>query len=338
MKKFIALIVIAAMVLVIGISLSSCKAETAETTAAATTAAETTAAPETTAAATEAEAQPFKAGSVEFLSNVFYDAIYEGLKEGVDAAGGELLRSASDGDLKKELAGVENFITQKVDVIFISCVDTVGSAEAVRKANDAGIPVIAVASEPQGVEVVTYIKSNDYKASSEVAEYILKQIEYKGDVILVDGPQLQIVIDRMNAYKDTCAKYPDVNIAGQAMDEEVSITANARMIENLMQKAPDTKAIFVYAGYGIPAAATVLPNLGKTDVWVGEIDGIPEEIELLASGAVKGATAQQQPKMFGTLAVETWLKYREDATRTDIPDWTEVPTLLITNDNANDFM
>ena len=342
MKKILSLIIIVALILGLSFAFLACKAETVETTAAATTAApETTAAEteaaETTAAATEAAAKPFKAGVVEFLSNVFYDVIYEGLKEGVDAAGGELLRSPSEGDLKKELAGVENFITQNVDVIFISCVDTVGSAEAVRKANDAGIPVIAVASEPQGADVVTFIKSNDYKASSEVAEYILKQIDYKGDVILVDGPQLQIVIDRMNAYKDVCAKYPDIKIAGQAMDEEVSITANARMIENLMQKAPDTKAIFVYAGYGIPAAATVLPNLGKTDVWVGEIDGIPEEIELLASGAVKGATAQQQPKLFGTLAVETWLKYREDPTRTDIPEWTEVPTLLITNDNAKDF-
>ena len=99
----------------------------------------------------------------------------------------------------------------------------------------------------------------------------------------------------MKAYKDVIAKYLDVKIAGQAMKEEVTIPANATMIENLLTAAPNAVAVFDYAGYGIPAAATVLPNLGREDVWVGEIDGIPEEIELLASGAVKGATAQQQP-------------------------------------------
>ena len=96
-------------------------------------------------------------------------------------------------------------------------------------------------------------------------------------------------------------------------------------------------AVFDYAGYGILAAATVLPNLGREDVWVGEINGIPEEIELLASGAVKGATAQQQPYLFGKQAVDAWLKYCENTERTDIPQITEVPTLLITNENAIDF-
>ena len=105
-------------------------------------------------------------------------------------------------------------------------------------------------------------------------------------------------------------------------------------------QSPDSshgKIFFDYAGYGIPAAATVLPNLNKQDVYVGEIDGLPEEIDLLASGAVKGATAQQQPELFGKQAVETWLKYCVDPTRTDIPPLTVVPTLLITNENAKDF-
>lgn len=283
----------------------------------------------------------YKAGSVEFQSNPFYDSVYKGLKESTDASGGQLLRTVSGGDLKKELAAVEDFITQQIDVLFISATDPVGSMEAIRKANEAGIPVIFVALGPdptQDIKYVTFIRSNDYNAASEVAEYILKQIDYKGDVVLVDGPQVSVVLERMKAFKDVIAKYPDVKIAGQAMKEEVTIPANATMIENLLTAAPETKAIFVYAGYGIPAAATVLPNLDKTHIYVGEIDGIPEEIELLASGAVKGATAQQQPYLFGKAAVDAWLKYCFDPNTTEILPLTEVPTQLITNENAKDFM
>jgi ribose transport system substrate-binding protein len=283
----------------------------------------------------------FKAASVEFQSNIFYDEIYRGLSDGVDETNGELLRAVSGGDLKKELEAVENFLSQDIDVLFISATDPVGSVEAIRKANDAGVPVIAVALGPdpeQDVEIVTFLRSNDYKAASEVAEYILEQIGHEGDVVLADGPQVDVVLQRMKAYKDVIAKYPDVNIAGEAMDEEVTIPANATMIENLLTGAPETKAIFDYAGYGIPAAATVLPNLGMEHVYVGEIDGIPEEIELLASGAVLGATAQQQPYLFGKQAVEAWLTYCADPEGADLPEVIEVPTQLITNENAEEFM
>ncbi len=133
---------------------------------------------------------PFKAGSVEFQSNPFYDLLYKGLKESTDASGGTLLRAVSGGDLKKELASVEDFLAQNIDVLFISATDPVGSMEAVRKANEAGVPVIFVAlgpAEDQDIEYVTFIRSNDYNAASEVAEYILKQIDYKGDVVLRTG-------------------------------------------------------------------------------------------------------------------------------------------------------
>jgi ribose transport system substrate-binding protein len=319
-KKLIALI---SMIVLISITIASCGQQAATE-------------PETTNVC-----ESYKAASVEFQSNPFYDAVYEGLKEATDASGGNLLRAVSGGDLKKELAAVEDFLAQDIDVLFISLSDPVGSMEAVRKANEAGVPVIFVALGPdaeQDVEYVTFIASNDYNASTEVAEYILKQIDYKGDVVLVDGPQVSVVLERMRAYKDVIDKYPDVKLAGQAMKEEVTIPANATMIENLLTAAPETKAILVYAGYGIPAAATVLPNLGKTDVFVGEIDGIPEEIELLASGAVKGATAKQQPYLFGKMAVEAWLEYCANPNSTNISPFTEVPTLLITNENAKDYL
>lgn len=346
-KKMKSLFRFASLLLVLALILPACAPATPVAqppTAPPAAATEAPAAPEAPAA-TEAPAlaacPPYKAGYVEFQTNQFYDAISAGLKEGVDASGGELLIINSAGDLKKELAAVENFLAQDIDVLLISMTDPVGSMEAVRKANEAGVPVIVVALGPDPAEeadIVTFIRSNDYKGASEVAEYILEQIGHKGDVVLSDGPQVSVVIERMNAFKDVIAKYPDVNIAGHAMREEVTIPANAAMIENLLTAAPDAVAVFNYAGYGIPAAATVLPNLGREDVYVGAFDGIQEEIELLASGAVKGATVQQQPYEFGKAAVDAWLKYCVDPKRTDIPPLTEVPTVLITNANAKEFL
>ena len=288
---------------------------------------------------TESNEPLFKAALVEVAANIFYDLIDSGVRDVVEANGGELLRSVSDFDLQKELALVEDYLLQDIDVMFLSVVDPVGSAEAIRKCNEAGVPVICLASEPSpdaDVDIITYTKSDDTEAALEVAEYILAQIDYSGDVLIIDGPQITCVLERVAGYKEVIDQYPDVNLAGHAIVDEHSVSGNIKLIENLLQAHPDTKAIFTYCGYGIQAADVALKNLGREDIWVGEVDGIPEECELLASGSVKGATIGQQPYLFGVRAAEAYLAYLED-NDADIPLWTKVEHVLITAENAAEW-
>ena len=281
----------------------------------------------------------FKAALVEVAANIFYDLIDSGVRDVVDANGGVLLRSISDFDLQKELALVEDYLLQDIDVMFLSVVDPVGSAEAIRKCNEAGVPVICLASEPspdEDVDIITYTKSDDTEAALEVAEYILAQIDYSGDVLIIDGPQITCVLERVAGYKEVIDQYPDVNLVGHAIVDEHSVSGNIKLIENLLQAHPETKAIFTYCGYGIQAADVALKNLGREDIWVGEVDGIPEECELLANGNVKGATIGQQPYLFGVRAAEAYLTYMED-NNADIPLWTKVEHVLITAENASEW-
>lgn len=281
----------------------------------------------------------FKAALVEVAANIFYDLIDSGVRDVVEANGGELLRSISDFDLQKELALVEDYLLQDIDVMFLSVVDPVGSVEAIRKCNEAGVPVICLASEPspdEDVDIITYTKSDDTEAALEVAEYILEQINYSGDVLIIDGPQITCVLERVAGYKEVIDKYPDVNLVGHAIVDEHSVSGNIKLMENLLQAHPNTKAIFTYCGYGIQAADVALKNLGREDIWVGEVDGIPEECELLASGSVLGATIGQQPYQFGVKAAEAYLAYRENNS-VDIPLWTKVEHVLITSENAGEW-
>ncbi|MGH2391991.1 MAG: substrate-binding domain-containing protein, partial [Candidatus Limnocylindria bacterium] len=70
-------------------------------------------------------------------------------------------------DFADQLAIVEDFITQGVDVIAISPADTEAIKPAIQQANDAGIPVIMVnlLEEQEGVEIASYVGFDNTEAA-----------------------------------------------------------------------------------------------------------------------------------------------------------------------------
>src|ERR671914_2940810 len=74
-----------------------------------------------------------------------------------------------------QLAIIENFISQQVDVIAVSPADTEAVKPAIKRANDADIPVIMVnLLEPQDdIEVASYIGFDNSEAASVSAYNVL---------------------------------------------------------------------------------------------------------------------------------------------------------------------
>lgn len=283
--------------------------------------------------------KPFKAALVESTANIFFDLIDSGVRDTVEANGGTLMRSVSEINLQRELAFIEDYIQQGIDVLFLTVADVTGSSEAIRKCNEAGIPVFCLVSEPRGenAEIVTYCKSDDKQSGFDVAEYLFKQIDYDGEVIIINGPQISDVIDRVEGFKEAIDKYPNIKLVGEAIAPEHSISGVTKTVDNLMQAHPNTKVILTYCGFGLPGAYASLEVLGKTQsVLVGGIDGLPEECALLTEGKVLGATIGQYPYEFGVEIVKSYLKWRDDP-NADIPKWTKVPTVILTKDNAASF-
>ena len=238
MKKILALVLVALMIL----SMAACssKAPANDTTKTDTPATDNAPAdtPSTDDAAQPAEeAKAWVGGYACHSANDFFDAIEMGLEEGAASSNGTILRADSELSTAGELAIIENFIAQSVDVIFLTPDDPSGSIEGVKLANEAGIPVVVISSElAEGdYEVLCTIKSDDYTAASGAAEYAMQQIGGTGNVLILNGMQTSDVIDRINGYKDTIAKYPDVTIANEVMVTENSVAACTTAIENMLQ-------------------------------------------------------------------------------------------------------
>src|ERR671914_293343 len=94
-----------------------------------------------------------------------------------------------------QLAIIEDFISQQVDVIAISPADTEAVKPAIQQANDAGIPVIIVnLLEPQDdIEVASYIGFDNSEAASVSAYAVLDY--YGGPGGLRPGPKVEVEPD-----------------------------------------------------------------------------------------------------------------------------------------------
>jgi ribose transport system substrate-binding protein len=91
-----------------------------------------------------------------------------------------------------QLAIIEDFISQQVDVIAISPADTEAVKPAIKQANDAGIPVIMVnLLEPQDdIEVASYIGFDNSEAAAVSAYAVLDY--FGGPGVLGSGPKVDV--------------------------------------------------------------------------------------------------------------------------------------------------
>jgi ribose transport system substrate-binding protein len=91
-----------------------------------------------------------------------------------------------------QVAIIEDYITKKVDVIAISPIDTEAVKPALRRANDAGIPVVMVnLLEPQkNVKVASYIGFDNSEAASVSAYAVLDY--FGGPGVLGTGPKVKV--------------------------------------------------------------------------------------------------------------------------------------------------
>src|ERR687896_2314447 len=95
-----------------------------------------------------------------------------------------------------QLAIIENFISQQVDVIAVSPADTEAVKPAIKRANEAGIPVIMVnLLEPQDdIEVASYIGFDNSEAASVSAYSVLDY--YGGPGVFGTGDKVEVSPDQ----------------------------------------------------------------------------------------------------------------------------------------------
>lgn len=234
--------------------------------------------------------------SVGSLGNPFFVATIKGIE---DKAKGinpnvEVISVSSDYDLNKQVTQIDNFIAAGVNVIMLNAVDPVAIAPAIKKAQAAGIVVAAFDVGAQGADVT--VMTDNVKAGALACQYIVDHLKGKGDVLIVNGPQVTSVADRVKGCKEVFAKNPDIKILSDDQDAKGSRDGGFAVTQSLLTRFQKVDGIFAIndpTGIGASLAAK---QLGRSEFIITAVDGAPDiEAELKTGTSLIKASSSQDP-------------------------------------------
>ncbi len=99
----------------------------------------------------------------------------------------EVVFSDAQQDNSKQIADVENFITQKVDLLIISPNEAAPLTDVVAKAYDAGIPVIVLDRRVEGEKYTSFIGGDNKLIGKKAGEYVAKNFPNGAKIVELKG-------------------------------------------------------------------------------------------------------------------------------------------------------
>ncbi len=145
--------------------------------------------PGTSPGASEAPSE-ITIGSMIWNTSVpFYSNFIKGQQETAASLGVKLTIVDGKGDIGTEVAGVQQLIAQGVDAILVTPSDAKGIVPAIKKANEAGIPVFAVNNrvDDTAAEIVTFIGADDVEFGRQQAALVAETLPNGGKIAYMMG-------------------------------------------------------------------------------------------------------------------------------------------------------
>jgi len=288
---------------------------------------------------------------VKDLDNPFFVKMIEGAQAKADELGIDLqaLAGADSADNEGQVQHIENLVAAGAKGILLTASDSKGIVDAVAKAREAGLLVIALDTQldPHDAAQATFATDNRLagKLIGQWAAATLGDAAADAHVAFINDSTLQTSVDvqrnqgMMEGFgidvvdPDFIGDETDTRIVGHEVSNggpELAVTG----MENLLTKDPDIDILHTINEPTAAGAYQALEAAGKTDqVLIVSVDGGCPGVQAVKDGKI-GATAMQFPLLMASLGVEAIAQYAADGTLpapTEGMDFFNTGVVLITD-------
>jgi len=280
---------------------------------------------------------------VKTNSNPFFVAMQDGAKAAADEAGVSLTLAAGkeDGDEDTQIKAIEDAIARGDQGILITP-NGPGVLDAIDKARQAGLYVIALDTAPDPADAVDITFATDNRLAGQlIGEWTAAQldgetatialldlfddkivsVDYNRDQGFLEGMGIDVADGNANGDEDATGTYSggDYEIVGNEATNGAEDGGLAAM-ETLLSKNPDINVVYTInepAAYG---AYQALQAAGKEkDVLIVSIDGGCAGVSNVKEGVI-GATSQQYPVKMAELGVKAIVDLAKSGTKPTVTD------------------
>lgn len=241
------------------------------------------------------------------------------------------------GDVARQIAQIQDLIQQKVDAIIIWPTNGKAVVPAVRKAKQAGIPVIITNSNiaDEGMEFIAAFSGPDnITQGARSAELMCEALNNKGEIVQISGqPGYTTAIERQKGFEDRLAvACPDVKIM-ETQPGDWNREKSQRVMESFLTKYDKIDGVYAgddNMGVGALNAAKAagrdgIKFIGATNFAVG--------YEAMARGEYYGSI-YQSPVDDAKAALQTAIDVLQGK---DVPKLNYFDTPKITKANMDQF-
>ena len=269
------------------------------------------------------------------MANPFFVAMGKGTEDAVKKINpnAKVTALSTKYDLNTQVGQIENFIANKVDLILVNAVDPKAIAPVLKKARDAGIVVVAVDVGAEGADYT--VMSDNVAAGANACDYIAKKLNNKGNVVIVNGPPVTSVVDRVVGCKQVLAK-TQIKILSDNQDAKGSRDGGMAVMQDLLTANPKIDAVFAINDPTAIGAELAIKQAKRTGIFITAVDGAPDAVVALKDpkSLLEGSSAQNPYAMAneGVKVGYDIMNGKAPATKVKL-----LPVPLVTKANLKDY-
>jgi ribose transport system substrate-binding protein len=264
-------------------------------------------------------------------------AMNQGMQDEAAIYGVELVILDPAFDPQKQVSMIDNLIAQGVDALLVNAVDPAAVVPSLKKASEAGIPVImnnADTNEEGHQYTETFVTTDTYGQGRAVGEAIKAVMEPNAKMAIISGkPGQSGVAERIQGAKDALEGTGIEFIAEQPA--EWSKDKALTVMQDFLTRYPDLNGVYALDDPMALGALQAIKAAGRDDL-LGKVFGVngnKEACDAIANGEM-GGTALQLSYLVGVYSIRAgW-----DVTHGRIvDDIISAPTVGLTKDNLDQW-
>jgi ribose transport system substrate-binding protein len=183
---------------------------------------------------------------------------------------------------------VDDAIKDKPDAIVFVPVNFTEAGNAVKKINAALIPLVSVNEPLVNASVVGYVGTNDVSLARETGRYLIKAMNGKGNVVILDGPDKSFSAEgRGQGFRDVVKSFPDVKLL-DGRPANYSRAQGKQVVADLLRRFAQIDGILAGNDPMAIGAVDALKAANRKSLVVG-INASREAMDLIKSGEIIGS-------------------------------------------------
>jgi ribose transport system substrate-binding protein len=207
------------------------------------------------------------------LTNPFFKVIADSMRAEAKGHGYDVLVVSAERDVKKQADQIDDFIVKGVSAIVLNPCDSQSIGPAIKRANEAGIPVFTNDIKYDGDKgtVICHVATDNYQGGKLAGKAMVDHLgEAGGKVAILHFPQVEScqlrvkgfkeVVDAHNSKKDSAKIQVVATLDGGGVRDEGFAAG-----KDVVEAHPDLAAIFAINDPSALGARAALEAAGKAD-------------------------------------------------------------------------